>query len=392
MADSTYETAYITKKSCDLKERFFVYLKSKYQMLCEKSKGSILFKKLYVKNAGLIDTAIFCRNFSSFVSAGLSVPKSLQFIERQTLNPKLKRAVKRLHEAVQNGGSLSDTMGTFDEFPRLLVSMIKAGEASGRLEETLKIMADYYEKQNSILRKVKSACFYPAFILSTSIAVIILLVIKVLPQFEDIFNSMGAKMPSYSVNLLSISHVFFEYWPIITTAIIFILFITRKAMCTENGRYVYSKIILCLPAAGTLSKKAAASRFSRTMSMLLKNSVNIIQALDIAADTVDNEAIGRHIQKCRDKVEQGQSLSSALASPQIFPELLVSTISLGEEAGNLDEALYRISSYFEEDMEASASKITSVIEPLIMIIIGIMVFFIIMSVMLPMLDLYKMIG
>lgn len=389
--ENTYDKKaeeYGTKES---KSFLYILLNEELHNRIIKFRRAISDFLISIKRINIYDLALFCRIMAVLTGAGVSITQSLYITGKQLQNKRLKKATNEVFKLVQEGSSLSKAMSSFSEFPGFLNYMVEAGEASGQLEEVLHSMSLYYEKENRLLKKIRSAFLYPSFTALCAVCVIALLVIKVLPQFAAMFQTMGAKLPGITIALISFSEYIKKYWQFILAFFAFVIYIFKKILSTEGGRYACSSLFLNAPMIGPFMKKVNASRFSNTLSMLLKNGVNIINAMDIVKDSIGNSCAKRGVSICKHNLEQGQSLYMSILSADIFPEMLAGMILVGEESGTLDDTLLRMSEYYEEEVSEAGLRLTSIIEPAVMIVLGIVVCIIIMSTMLPMVEMYSMV-
>ena len=342
------------------------------------------------ERVGLKDIAVFCRQFSTIISSGLTLVNGLDILRQQTENKKLKRILDKSFEEVQKGKSLSETFRQFKDFPDLFVNMVEAGEASGQLEEVLNKMAKYYEKENKLRQKIKSALIYPSVIVVVTIAIVVFLVTKVLPMFIGMFQ--GAKLPLPTRILLSISYGLTTYWYIIILIIILLAYFIKRYLSSKEGRYNYHKFLFKLPILGKINTKVVTSRFSSTLATLLSSGIPVLKAMDIVEKTITNAVVEVGIAKCKENIEKGSGLSSPIASIGVFPRMLIEMINIGEQTGTLDDLLNRTSIFYEEEVDILVNGLTAIIEPVIIVVLGGVVAFIIVAMLLPMFDMYNIIG
>jgi type IV pilus assembly protein PilC len=340
----------------------------------------------------LKDIAVFCRQFATIISAGLTIVNGLDILRHQTENKKLKGILDKVFEQVQKGKSLSETMRQFKEFPSLFVNMVEAGEASGQLEEMLMRMAAYYEKEHKLKSKIKSAMMYPMVITIFALLIVVFLVTKVVPMFVEMFAGFNAKLPLPTRILLAISNGFKSYWYIIFGVIILIIYFIRKYISSGEGRYKFHRLILHMPIFGKINKKIVTSRFARTLSTLLSSGIPVIQAMDIVQKTVTNAVVEAGIERCKDEIKKGVGLSRPIGNIGIFPPMLIEMINIGEESGMLDEMLTKTAQFYDDEVDTLVSGLTTIIEPIIIVLLAGIVGFIIVSIVLPMFDMYKYMG
>lgn len=338
---------------------------------------------------GLKDIAVFCRQFATVISAGLTIVSGLDIMRQQTENHKLKTILDKVFEEVQKGRSLSETMRQFKEFPALFINMVEAGEASGRLDEMLERMAVFYEKESKLKQKIKSAMMYPVIISIFAIVVVIFLVTNIMPMFVDMFKGFNAELPLPTRIVLGLSDVFRNYWYIVIISITVIIYALKRYGKTEEGRYKAHSIMLKLPIFGKINKKVLTSRFARTLSILMGSGIPIIQAMEIVEKTITNAVVEKGIKKCREDIRKGSALSKPIAEIGIFPPMLIEMISIGEETGTLDTMLSKTAQFYDEEVDILVAGLTTLIEPVIIVVLGGVIGFIIVSIMLPMFDMYQ---
>lgn len=357
------------------------------QKIASKDINFDLFQKVTLK-----DIAVFCRQFSTIIGAGITVVNGLDILREQTENKKLKSIIDKAFEEVQKGTSLSDTLRQYKEFPVMFVNMVAAGEASGRLDEILQRMAVYYEKEHKLRSQIKSAMTYPAAIAILAVGIVIFLVTSILPTFVSMFQQFNAPLPLPTQIILGFSDSITKYWYIYIISIALIAYILKKYTSSPAGRYKYASLIFKLPIIGKINKKMVTSRFSRTMSILLSSGIPVIQAMDILEKTITNAVVEAGISKCKDEIRKGAGISKPISSIKVFPPMLIQMISIGEETGTLDEMLSKTSQFYDEEVDTLVASLTSLIEPIIIVVLAVIVGFIVISIMLPIFSIYQYAG
>lgn len=335
------------------------------------------------------DIAVFCRQFATIIAAGIPVVNSLDILRQQTENKKLKAIVSSAFEEVQKGRSLSSVLREHKEFPMLFINMVEAGEASGQLELMLERMARYYEKEYKLRNKIRSAMTYPAVISVVAIAVVIFLVTKIVPTFVGMITSGGGKIPLPTRILLGISYGVAHYWYIIILTIVLIVYLINKYTHSIDGRYRYHNFLLHCPVIGKVNRKIVTSRFSRTLSILLASGIPVIQAMDIVEKTVTNAVVEKGISRCKDEIKRGSGLSKPISNMGVFPPMLIEMTSIGEESGQVDDMLAKVADFYDEEVDVAIGNLTTMIEPIIIVVLGAIVAFIVISIVMPMFDMYK---
>lgn len=339
------------------------------------------------------DVARFTRQFAAMTSAGLPLLQCLDILATQSENPNFKVVLKAVINKITGGGSLFEALSMHPKvFNQLYCFMVQAGEAGGILDDILIRLADYQEAAERLKRKIKGAMTYPVIILFVAAAVVSILLVFVVPIFADMFSSNGAELPAPTKIVMQISEFLQAniLYMIIALVIAFIAF--KKYRGTEKGLYNTDKILLKLPAFGTLAKKSAISRFSQTLGTLLDAGVPIIDALQVTAKTSGNMVLEKGIGKVIESISGGQNISDPLKETGIFPPMVIQMIGVGEKTGDLPNMLDKISGFYKEEVDAAVDNLTSMIEPLIIVFLGIVIGGIMVAMYMPMFGLADTIG
>lgn len=343
------------------------------------------------RSLGLVkanDLAIFCRQMATMIESGIPLIRCLNVLADQTENKELKKGIARIHDGVASGESLASAMaGSPKIFPDLMVSMVKAGELGGILNDVLTRLATQYEKENTLQEKIKTAMTYPIVIALVAIVIVVFLLARVVPIFVQVFSNLELVLPMPTKLLISFSGLFVKYWYLAFLTIVFLFWIIKKYLNTEGGAYARDKLFLFSPIIGSIVKKVAIARFSRTLSTLLKGGIPILQALSAVEKTVGNRIIASSIASARNSIVQGSGLAKPLEDSGVFPAMVIEMVSVGEEAGALDEMLDRIADFYEEEASFVLSRISSIIEPLMIIVMSLIVGGVVAAIFLPMFDL-----
>jgi len=331
------------------------------------------------------ELVVVTRQLATIVNAGLPLMQGLDILAEQSENPRLETVLKQISSDVEAGESFSDALRKHPRaFSNLYVSMVRAGEASGNLDGILLRLADYMEATEILKRKVKSAMTYPVTALVFVITLASGLIMFVVPKFEEIFASFGADLPAITQLLLNISRTLRANFLWISAVLIvgvvaFRLVVTR----TQEGRYRFDQLRLRLPIFGKLFSKVAISRFARTLSTLTRSGVSILAALEIVERTAGNEVFARAIHSAQDSVRAGQPLAEPLIAAGVFPPMVTRMISVGEKTGALETLLAKISDFYDSEVDATVSALTSLIEPILIIMLGVIVGFIVIALFMP---------
>lgn len=341
------------------------------------------------KKVKLKDLAIFCRQFYTMLNAGVPILTCLDILSSQVENQKLKQATKALNEDVSKGEVLSDSMRKHkDVFPNLLVSLVASGEASGNLEDIMLRMAANYEKENKISNKVRSALIYPAVLGIVSIGAVVFILTYVMPTFTEIFEQSGTVLPWSTQLLLSLSSGIKNYWYIIIIVIGLSAFLINIFLKSDEGIYFSSNLKLKLPVLKKLNQMIIVSRFTRTMSTLIASGLSLVEALRIVSEVLGNKIAENELLKIRDKVIRGESLYTSMRESGIFPEMLYSMVKIGEETGALEDILNKTADFYDEELDAIIQTSVALMEPALIVVMGIIIGFMVMSIMIPMFDSY----
>jgi len=319
----------------------------------------------------LKDIALFSRQFATLISAGLTLLRSLTILTTQTENPVLAKVVTDVRGQVERGVSLSAAMATHTKiFDRLFVSMVRAGEASGGLDQSLLQLANMLETQAALRGKIKSAMAYPAAVLTLVVLIASAIILFVVPVFKGIYAQLHGTLPLPTEILIQISNVAVKLFiPILVLVVIGVL-LFRRWIKTDQGRALWHITLLKVPIFGSLIRKTAISRFCSTFSSLLKAGVPVLEALDITKETVNNVVVERAVDAMADGVRRGEPIGANLVSHPVFPAMVVQMIGVGEETGALDQMLGRSSKFLEEEIERMVESLTSLLEPLLIVVLG----------------------
>jgi len=340
------------------------------------------------RSVSLIDLATFTRQLSSMLDAGLTISQSLITLSTQASNKKFANLLTDMIKKIDAGETFSGALQSHpDVFNRLYVNMVNAGERGGILPEILARLATYMERSQKAQSKVKSAMMYPSVVLFIAAGIICFLMIQVVPTFGDIFNDMGAKLPVFTLFVIGIANFLkLNIW-IILGCLFFGLLIGRFFFCTETGKELWDSVKIKLPIVGPIFHKLALSRFARTTSSLIHSGVPILEVFNVVATTVDHIPMEKALKDVITKVEKGEAISTAIAAHPIFPSLIVRMIAAGEQSGSVDDMLERLADYMDDELENTLSGLTSLIEPLLIVFLGIVIGGMVLAMFLPIFDL-----
>jgi type IV pilus assembly protein PilC len=339
------------------------------------------------------DLVIFSRQLATMVDAGIPLVGALDILGDQVENKAFGEIISKMRSDVETGSSLSDALAKHKKvFSPLFINMVKAGESSGMLDEILDRLALYLEKTSSLQKKVVSALIYPAVVSAMAAGITLLLLLKVIPVFKEIFSGFGAELPRPTAILIAISDGLQKYFPIVVIIVVAAVILMSRYLKTEKGRLRYDSMLLKLPIFGTLFTKVAISKFTRTLSTLIKSGVPILNCLEIVGKTSGNKAVEVAVETVRSNVREGESIAEPLARSKIFPSMVVRMVSVGEQSGELEKMLSKIADFYDEQVDTAVSGLTSLIEPLIIAFLGIVIGTIVICMFLPIFKLTQVVA
>ena len=345
----------------------------------------------FSKRTSLRDLAIMSRQFASMTSSGLTLTRSLGILEEQTENPKLRKAIGALQVEVQAGSTLSRAMAEHpEEFPPLMINMVGAGETGGFLDDALDRIAKMYESDAALRAKIKSALTYPVIVLIFSLLMGTAVIIFIVPIFEKMFSQLGGNLPAPTEVLVIISHNSYWVLPLIVVIAVLAMRSYRRAMLTsESFRLKSDTVKLRLPVFGKLYTKLAISRWARNFGTLLAVGVPVIQALDIVGGTSGNSLISLAMADVRDSVRTGSTIAKPMAKHAIFPSMVVQMLEVGEETGQTSDMLDKVADYYDQEVATATDALTSALEPLLVVLMGLVIGTMVICLYLPMFTIYQ---
>jgi type IV pilus assembly protein PilC len=357
--------------------------------------GQGLNKDLKIPGLGgrtkLKDLAVFARQFATMTASGMSLLRSLSILEEQTSAAALKKAAGEVRSDVAGGVSLSTAMAKQDKvFPRLMVAMIRAGEAGGMIDGALEQIASSLEKDTALRGKIKGALTYPAIVLAFTFVLIAAVLIFIVPVFEAMFKNLGGELPGITQFLVDTSHNMWWIGPLVLIAGIGgSITYKRRMRESESFRLAVDKAKLRMPVFGSLFRKLAMSRFSRNLGLLLNVGVPVMQALSVVGETTGNEIINAAMKDVQAAVRDGQPMSSALRNHKIFPEMVTQMIEVGEESGQISQMLDKVADFYDREVDSAAESLTASIEPIMVLVMGAVVGGMVICLYLPMFTIYQ---
>jgi type IV pilus assembly protein PilC len=334
-------------------------------------KGLSLEINLRPKKVKLKELSIFSRQFATMINSGLPILRALSILAEQSENKVLAETLAAARIDVEQGASLSQAMGKHPKvFNNIYISMVRSGETGGSLDDTLLKLASMLEDEVRLRGKIKSAMTYPVAVVALVTLIMSAMLLFVVPQFKTIYGQLGGQLPLPTRLLLVISQTFQKWWYIVVGLAFLARFLLRRYKATEKGRAVLDAMKLRIPVFGALFHKVALSRFASTLAMLMRAGVPILQALDIVIDTVNNRVVGKAVEDVQASVREGESIAKPLSRHDVFPPMVVQMISVGEETGQVDTMLEKVSEFYTQEVEASVDALTSLIEPILIAFIG----------------------
>ncbi|MCL5676233.1 MAG: type II secretion system F family protein [Patescibacteria group bacterium] len=340
-------------------------------------------KKVYTR-VSYADIATMTRSLSTLIASGLPILESLTLLRNQVNNQTLKDTVEGIRHEVEGGASFAKALEKYPGiFNRLYVALIKTGEAAGMLDKVLERLADNMEKQNEFRNKIKGALIYPVIIVSGMVIVAVIMMIFVIPKLTDLYKELNVELPAVTVILINISQFMLLFWWVIALIIIGLFGFLRTWRQTKSGQEITDKLFAKVPIVGPLREKSALVEVSRTLGLLMNAGVPIIDALKLVGEASENVSVSKALDFTAQRVEKGFPMALSFAQTDAFPPIVIQMVKVGEETGKLDESFLKLSNYFESETEQLVKGLTTAIEPIIMIILGVGVGFLVISIILP---------
>lgn len=335
------------------------------------------------------DLAVFCKQFASVLNAGVTIISALEMMSEQLENKTLQRALQEAQAYVQKGGTLADAFKLNPKvFPPIMINMTAAGEMSGNLEICFERLTTHFETANALHSKVKGAVTYPIVILIVVVAVVAVLLVGVIPQFSQMFDDLGSELPAATQMLVNLSDFLQHKWYVVIIIVAALVFGLKAFGKTEAGSLMYAKIGMKAPLFGNLTVKSAAATFSRTMATLMASGISLIDAVEQVAKMINNRIIREALLDAKVQISKGVPLSKPLRDCGIFPPMLPQMTRIGEETGNIEDMMDKVADYYEMEVNDATDALTAAMEPLIIVIMGVVVGGIVMAIYSPMLSMY----
>ena len=333
----------------------------------------------------------FTRQLSTLQDAGLPILRSLQILEQQQKPGLLKAIIGGVAEEVEGGGTLSDAMAKYPKaFDKLYVNMINAGEAGGVLDLILARLADFMEKAAKLKKKVVGAMIYPAVVITIAVGIVSMIMIFVIPKFEQIFTDFGVKLPGITQILLDVSRWFANWgWAYVIAAPFVLSLVWKLIRTSEGGKYVTDAIKLKVPILGNILGKTAIARFTRTLGTLISAGVPILDAINITKETCGNEVYARALSKVHDAIREGESMADPLRATKVCDAIVVNMVDVGEDTGDLDKMLMKVADNYDSAVDVLVGSLISILEPVMVVVLGVIVGFIVIALFMPMITLIQ---
>ncbi|MDF2743111.1 MAG: type secretory pathway, component PulF [Actinomycetia bacterium] len=361
----------------------------------EPEKGAGLKTEVKLPGTGRVklkDLAVFSRQFATMINSGLSLLRSLTILGEQTSNRRLGEVIIQVRAEVEKGTSLSAALARHPKvFNRLYISMVRAGEIGGFLDQVLVKVAETFEKEVELRGKIRSAMTYPVVVSIMVVGIVSAMLIFIVPTFENLYSSLGGTLPLPTRMLMGASNILRRFFPVVVLAVVALVFLFRRWKATDSGRYQWDKFKLKVKVFGPLFHKSALSRFSRTLSTLIRSGVPILQALEIVGETVNNMVISRAVRDVQDSVREGESLATPLAKHATFPAMVVQMMAVGEETGALDTMLSKVADFYDQEVEAAVASLTSMIEPILIAVMGAAVGGMVIALYMPLFNIINLV-
>ncbi len=385
------ESATSARQKLRLTEIFPIAVEEIHNAHAQKQRSAASIARLF-NRIRPAEIYMLTRELATLLGAGFPLVNAMETMITQSRTPGVKRILARTKEAVLEGKSFADALATLPEvFSPLYINMVRAGETSGTLEIVLERLADITEKQQALNGKIKSAVTYPVFMACIGVLVLFFLVTFIIPNISAIFSDMGQILPAPTRFLISLSRIFQTYWWIGLLGLVGAAIAIRHFKKTEAGRLWIDQWVLKIPAAGDIVRKLSVARFSRTLGSLLENGISMMIALDIVKNIAGNVVISKAVADATTDVEKGIGLGNALASGRVFPNLSVQMIQVGEQSGQLEAMLEKTADIYEKEVEARVLRMTSLLEPVMILIMGVAVGFIVLSICLPIFEMNQLV-
>lgn len=342
--------------------------------------------KIFAPRVKTKDLYIFCKQMHTMLSAGMPLLSAITVLESQSDNKTLRRIFLEMQVDLQKGMQLSQSMSKYKQFPKLLINMVEAGELSGNLDDVLQKMAVHYEKENRINAKIRGAMIYPIILGLLSVGVVIFILTALIPMFVEMFRDAGAELPGLTKAMIVASDFMVSRWFVVVGVVAGIIVAIRLSLKTTEGKRNWNRLTMRFPGVRTPIQMIYTSRFTRTLSTLLGSGISILEAFQIAARITNNQIVIEKIDGATEAIKKGDPVSTTLARLRLFPAMMISMISIGEESGSIEEMLGKTADYYDQELDEAIGKLVSMMEPLLIIVMGGLVGTAVIAILMPMFD------
>ncbi|MBC2715534.1 MAG: type II secretion system inner membrane protein GspF [Desulfobacteraceae bacterium] len=367
-------------------------IKEVYETDSPKKTNLQFLPQLFLPKVKQSEMAMMTRQLATLITAGFPLVSAIYTLIPQTGSNIFKRILSQIKDSIEEGSSFADALSQYpDTFSDMYINMVRSGESSGTLELVLERLADISEKQQALNNRIRSALTYPVLMFFLGVLVLYFLMAYVVPRITSIFSDMGQVLPAPTRFLIATSEIFKSGWWVILLGIFFIIIGISRLKKSEKGMYWYDKTKLSLPGIGALTTKLAVARFARTLGTLLENGVSLLQALGIVKNIVGNRLIADSIETAANDVEKGNGLGKSLETSKIFPHISIQMIQVGEQSGELETLLNKVADIYENEVETTVVGLSTLLEPVIILFMGVVVLFIVLSILLPIFEMNQLV-
>lgn len=379
-------------KDAATKAEMIDYLKQNNYVIIDikQSAGSVDLSGISGKRIKSKDLAVFCKQLYAMLKAGVTIVNSLDILKQQTENKRLSKIISQMYDDLQKGNTFSEALSHHkDAFPAIFISMVEAGELSGNIDIIMNRLANHFEKEYKIENKVKGAMTYPIILAVVCVAVVIFLLTTIMPTFVEMYSSSGIELPKITQVMIAISEALKSYWYMIALVAAGLALTVSAMNKNANVKLKEDYYKLQIPVVKNLVLKVATSRFTRTLSTLMGSGVPLLQALETVAGVTGNTYIGSKIMEAREDVRRGLALSQPLRQQGVFPPMVHSMIKIGEDSGSIEEILDKTADFYDEEVDTAVTRLTTMLEPVMIVFMAVIIGFIVISMVTPMFDMVK---
>jgi type IV pilus assembly protein PilC len=378
--------------SAQTREEAVTRLKSDGFLILNVEKANALTKEIDISIGSSIkprDLSVFCRQFISMVNAGVTILDTLDMLAEQTENKTMAKAIRGVHAQIQKGETLAEGLARYPKvFPEIMVNMVAAGEASGKLDIAFERMAVHFEKSAKMRGLIKKSAMYPILVAIVALGVVVVMLVKVIPSYQDMFDQMGGELPGVTLAMVAASDFLIHRWYVILAVILAVVFGINLYKKTVSGQILFGNLARTIPIFGKLTIKTAASNYARTLSTLIYSGLPMMEALAITANTMGNYIYKEGLLKAKEEVAKGVPLSEPIIASELYPPMVGHMTRIGEETGDLEGMLNRLADYYDEEVEMTTQTVMAALEPIVILLLAAIVGVLIAAIMSPMLAMY----